>query len=304
MSSEGDNKPTFALLGATGGCVLAFLVRALQAGHKCSACECYSATKAFLLRGHALYIYIYIFSCPTLTTTKLVVRTPSKLTDLLKTQGVSADLISKHLTIVQGNSKDSIKVAEALKVNNIVADMVVSGVGGVPVFKPNPLRPTLDDPTICQDTVSIILNALRELHTNSTTQAKKKPTLVAISSTGISDHNRDVPLAMLPLYHWMLPIPHKDKKMMEKLLVEEIKNGASSAIENFVAVRPSLLTNGRAEGFGAIRAGVDSPGKFDNSAIGYTISRADVGGWIYEGLVEDKAGKKSNYLNQCVAITS
>lgn len=61
MSSEGDNKPTFALLGATGGCVLAFLVRALQAGHKCSACECYSATKAFLLRGHALYIYIYIY---------------------------------------------------------------------------------------------------------------------------------------------------------------------------------------------------------------------------------------------------
>lgn len=290
MSSEADNKPTFALLGATGGCVLAFLVRALQAGHKCSACECYSAP-----------------SCSTLTTTKandLVVRTRSKLTDLLKTQGVSADVISKHLTIVQGDSKDSIKVAEALKVNNIVADMVVSGVGGVPVFKPNPLRPTLDDPTICQDTVSTILKALRDLHTNSTTQGKKKPTVVVISTTGISDHNRDVPLAMLPLYHWMLSIPHKDKKMMEKLLVEEIKKDASSAIENFVAVRPTLLTNGRAVGFGAIRAGVDSPGKIDNSAIGYSISRADVGGWIFEGLVEDKAGKKSKYLNQGVAITS
>lgn len=301
MSSKGDNKPTLALLGATGGCVLAFLVRALQAGHKCSACECYSAPTALLLRcfcGHA---------CHGLTTAKLndlVVRTPSKLTELLKTQGVSADLISKHLTIVQGNSKDSVKVAEALKVNNIVADMVISGVGGMPVFKPNPLRPTLDDPTICQDTVSTILSALRDLNTNSTAQGKKKPTLVAISSTGISDHNRDVPLAMLPLYHLMLPIPHKDKKLMEKLLMEEVKNGASSAIENFVAVRPSFLTNGRAVGFGAIRAGVDSPGKFDTSAIGYTISRADVGGWIFEGLVEDKAGKKSNYLNQCVSITS
>lgn len=232
-----------------------------------------------------------------------MVRTPSKLTDLLKTRGVSADLISKHLTIVQGNSKDSIKVAEVLKINNEVADMVVSGVGGVPVFKPNPLRPTLDDPTICQDTVSTILKALRDLNSNSP-PGKKKPTLVAISSAGISDHNRDFPLAMLPLYLWLLPIPHKDKKLMEKLLVEEVKNEASSAVENFVAVRPSFLTNGRAVGFGAIRVGVDSPGKFDSSAIGYTISRADVGGWIFEGLVEDKAGKKSKYLNQFVAITS
>lgn len=243
---------------------------------------------------------------PTLTTTKpnyLVVRTPSKLTDLLKTRGVSADLISKHLTIVQGNSKDPTKVAEVLKVNNVVADMVVSGVGGLPIFKPNPLRPTLDDPTICQDTVSTILGALRDLQSDST-QGKKKPTLVVVSSTGISDHNRDVPLAMLPFYHLMLSNPHKDKKMMEKLLVEEIRKDASSAIENFVAVRPTFLTDGRVLGFGAIRAGVDSPGKFDKSAIGYSISRADVGGWIFEGLVEDKAGKKSTYLNQCVAITS
>lgn len=233
---------------------------------------------------------------------------------MLKKNEISTELISKHLTIVQGNSKDSVKVTEALKVNNVVADMILSGVGGVPVFKPNPLRPTLDDPTICQDTVSTILKALRDLHSDpdsvSSQDKKKKPTLVVISSTGISDYGRDVPLAMIPLYHWLLPIPHKDKKMMEKLLVEEIKGGddddgdASSAIENFVAVRPSFLTNGRALGFGAIRAGIDRQGKLDNSAIGYTISRADVGGWIFEGLVEDKAGKKSTYLNQFVGITS
>ncbi len=240
---------------------------------------------------------------------------------MLKKNEISTELISKHLTIVQGNSKDSVKVTEALKVHNVVADMILSGVGGVPVFKPNPLRPTLDDPTICQDTVSTILKALRDLHSDPDSDSsqdkkkkkkkKKKPTLVVISSTGISDYGRDVPLAMIPLYHWLLPIPHKDKKMMEKLLVEEIEGGgddddddASSAIENFVAVRPSFLTNGRALGFGAIRAGIDRQGKLDNSAIGYTISRADVGGWIFEGLVEDKAGKKSTYLNQFVGITS
>lgn len=269
----------------------------------------------------------------------LVVRTPSKLTDMLKENEISSELISKHLTIVQGNSKDSVKVTEALKVNNVVADMILSGVGGVPVFKPNPLRPTLDDPTICQDTVSTILKALRDLHSDPASSSysssssspsqqdkqnkeeekkkkKKKPTLVVISTTGISDSGRDIPLAMIPLYHWSLPIPHKDKKMMEKLLVEEIAKGngddaSPAAIENFVAVRPSLLTNGRsALGFGqAIRAGIDrrqegGGGKVDNSAIGYTISRADVGGWIFEELVEDKAGKKSTYLNQFVAITS
>lgn len=263
----------------------------------------------------------------------VVVRTPSKLTEMLQKNEISTELISKHLTIVQGNSKDPVKVTEALKVNNVVADMILSGVGGVPVFKPNPLRPTLDDPTICQDTVSTILKALKELHSDSGSdfgssqdqnrdknKNKKKPTLVVISTTGISDSGRDVPLAMLPLYHWLLPIPHKDKKMVEKLLVEEVKGGgadasspssssyssssSSAAIENFVAVRPSLLTNGRAVGFGAIRAGIDSKGKLDNDAIGYTISRADVGGWIFEGLVEDKAGKKSTYLNQFVAITS
>lgn len=258
-----------------------------------------------------------------------MVRTPSKLTDMLKKNEVPAELISKHLTIVQGNSKDSVKVSEALKVNNVVADFILSGVGGVPVFKPNPLRPTLDDPTICQDTVSTILKALRELqsdpdsnsNSNSNSNSsqdkiindnnknkekkKKKPTLVVISTTGISDSGRDVPLAMLPLYHWLLPIPHKDKKMMEKLLIEE-SSSSSSAIENFVAVRPSLLTNGRPVGFGAIRAGLfDRQGKnFDSSAIGYSISRADVGGWIFEGLVEDKAGKKTTYLNQFVSITS
>lgn len=251
-----------------------------------------------------------------------MVRTPSKLTDLLKKNGISSELISKHLTIVQGNSKDSVKVTEALKVNNVVADMIISGVGGVPIFKPNPLRPTLDDPTICQDTVSTILKALRDMHSESASSSssqdkkkheekKKKPTLVVISTTGISDSGRDIPLPMLPFYHWMLPIPHEDKKMMEKLLVEEMSKGngddaSSAAIEHFVTVRPSLLTDGHSLGFGAIRAGIDrrQERKVDNSAIGYTIPRADVGGWIFEQLVEDKAGKKRTYLNQFVALTS
>lgn len=41
MSSEGGHKVTVTVLGATGGCGLAFLIRALQAGHNCNACECF-----------------------------------------------------------------------------------------------------------------------------------------------------------------------------------------------------------------------------------------------------------------------
>lgn len=37
MSPPTSTKPTILVLGATGGCVLAFLVRALNAGYNCSA---------------------------------------------------------------------------------------------------------------------------------------------------------------------------------------------------------------------------------------------------------------------------
>lgn len=228
-------------------------------------------------------------------------RTSSKLTDLLKTRQVSAELIAKHLTIVQGNAKDPVKVAEALVVNKRIADVVVSLVGGVPVFKPNPLRPTLDDPTICQDTTSTLLMALRAFKGGS---PSKKPILIVISTTGISDFGRDIPVAMVPLYYWLLPVPHQDKKMMEKMLMEEVKDAASSVLEGFIAVRPSFLTNGNAVGFGAIHAAVESGGKVDKSAVGYTISREDLGRWVFEGLIEDKLGKKNEYMNHFVGITS
>ena len=230
-------------------------------------------------------------------------RSPKKLDDLLKTRDVSAEQITKYLTVIQGNSKDPAKVTEALMVKDRIAHLVISAVGGVPVFKPNPLRPTLDDPTICQDTVSTVLTALRALRAGSRFNSKK-PIMAVISTTGISDYGRDIPLAMVPLYYWLLPVPHRDKKRMEKMLVEEVKDAASSVLQGFIAVRPSLLTKGTSVGSEAIRAAVESEGKVAKAAVGYTISREDVGGWIFERLVEDKLEKRSTYLNHSVAITS
>jgi len=59
-------------------------------------------------------------------------------------------------------------------------------------------------------------------------------------------------------------------------------------------------------GWENLRVGVEENGQpMAKSAIGWTISRPDVGRWIYGALVEDKAGvMRGRYLNKCVGITS
>lgn len=179
---------------------------------------------------------------------------------------------------------------------NRIVNIIVSGVGGAPQFKPNPLRPTLDDPTICRGTTQAILKAVKS------TPHSRKPILVVISSTGISDYGRDIPIAMIPLYHWLLPVPHKDKKEMEILLAADAKIGFS-AIGGFIAVRPSLLTDGPAHGVAKIRVGIENSEAVEFPAIGYTISREDVGEWIFEAVLKDKEGKRRMYLNKFVTVT-
>ena len=115
-----------------------------------------------------------------------------------------------------------------------------------------------------------------------------KPLLIAISTTGLTA-KRDVPLAMMPLYHWMLATPHEDKKIMEKL-IEEAK--AEGSIGDFVIVRASLLTNGKREGLAKTRVGWEG-GEADGKgpAVGYTISREDVGGFIFDEVVNNQTPK-------------
>lgn len=109
---------------------------------------------------------------------------------------------------------------------------------------------------------------------------------------------------MIPLYHWLLPIPHADK-MMEKVLEAEVKGGEQeSVIEGFISVRPSLFANKPPVGVGSIRVGVERDGKSDKGAIGYSISREDVGGWIFEVLLENVSGLRKELLNYFVMLTS
>lgn len=129
--------------------------------------------------------------------------------------------------------------------------------------------------TICQEGIDTIKEVL---------QSRKgvKPLLVAISTTGLSDFGRDIPLLMVPFYYFLLSIPHKDKKAMEQKIIAGVV-GEDAPFGEFAIVRASLLTNGEC---GKIRAEVEDGKVISSAAIGYTISRKDVGRYIFEEIIE------------------
>lgn len=172
----------------------------------------------------------------------------------------------------------------------------------------NPLNPfTIADPKICQDAISTIISAVdnvrrEQFHWTPSDGCKPMPQLVLVSTTGTSPPSarggtckRDVPLALSPLYHWLGQVPHGDKKAMEAIVrkdmgradVREVFDGRKEArdgvraFESYVFVRPSLLMDGEGKGTDSIRVGVD-----DKPALGWTITRSDVGKWMYEKLVK------------------
>ncbi|KAH8432350.1 uncharacterized protein LDX57_009989 [Aspergillus melleus] len=286
---------SIAFFGATGGSTLNCLIPALQAGYRCSA----------------------------------LVRSPSKLHDLLHQNNVTVP--TANLAVIQGSIDDADAVRRTLIVKSSssspgsesashldddaqldgsagkglpdgydLVDFIVSGVGGTPRFD-NPLRPTLDNPTICQDAVRSVLDACRALQSSgsgsgsgSTAAKVTKPYLTVVSTTGIAT-KRDIPIAMIPLYHWMLKVPHDDKRVMEETVRKEMGRG-DCVLRGYTIVRPSLLTSGEGVGTGKIRFGVD-----DDAAVGYTISRRDVGGWMFERVVEADGGE---FVGRVVSLTA
>lgn len=243
----GSSTPkTILFLGATGGCGLAALRHSLAAGHTCIA----------------------------------LCRTPSKLTAKLP-----ADQQGKaNLRTEQGNAHDVDAVARCLAHPTrpgALVDAVVFSIGGA--FQP--AKMTIDDPNVCEKGMQALLDALARPRPGAEAgAAKKKPRVIAISSTGITNLGRDVPVLFIPMYHIMLKDPHKDKKAMEALLI------ASDA--DWTLVRPSLLTDGP-ESDTKVRAGVEDSvsRKVESKAVGYTISREDTGKWIYENLIEETDGR-------------
>ena len=222
-------------------------------------------------------------------------RTPSKLTKSMQDKGVSDGVLNNQLTIIEGNAKDVEAVKRALRINDQIVDMIVSGIGGTPGLQASIFKPVvLTDPTICQDVGKTILEATSQI--KSTT----KPVFINISTTGIPPEGmpRDVPLAFVPLYHWVLQDPHEDKKVLESALREHVEKPLNErGISGFVNIKPSLLMDGDGKGLANIRQGID-----EKPALGYTIARKDIGLWIFENVI--KRDMNPDWMNKSVSLTN
>lgn len=235
-----------------------------------------------------------------------VVRNAKKLTELLETShSVTSDLITKTLTIIVGDARDSTAVTQTLfptvlnptnpTSGNNAVNLIVSGMGCYPVMKKGYWLPQQEDPTLCQDAITTIFNALRSR------RPVVKPGLVMLSTQGISKFGRDYPLLLMPLYALLLHRAHEDKRVMENLASEAVKE-EEGPIESFVIVRPSLLTAGKAYGLKSVRWDIEDGGVAKN-AIGYWISRADVGGFVFENVVLPFQSGKAERVETTYSIT-
>lgn len=222
-------------------------------------------------------------------TVNVLARTPSKLS-CLSTQ-------YPNLHVIQGDIYDNNSIKETLVLNNRVVDVVVSGIGMV--LQQKGMGFTSSDKNICENGTKNILAAISELECQSSppiTLPTGGPKLILLSTTGISSKSRDIPIPMIPLYHWMLALPHADKKKMESVVIDSGRR--------WVLVRPSLLTDGEAKGLERVRAGVEVPGNKEEGkhAVGYTIRRDDVGTWVYEECIRN-AGAWEKWEGKCVSLT-
>jgi len=262
-----------AFFGATGGCTNACLVHTLNAGLNATA----------------------------------LARTPSKLIDMLHSQGISQSIIDSQLTIVKGDIADIKAIKNVLLANKnnhpVIASQIISGVGGTPQMQMSLKAPvTIDNPEICATTTKNIMQALREIYSEYPSTSQVKPTITIISTTGISDIREDVPFGFRTLYHVILADPHKDKKEMERIINSNVNepNESDRVFRGAIIVRPSLLKGDHkvsgGKGWKMLKVGEEI-----KPAVGYTIHRADVGEWIFQETIKNTNEK---WLGQKITLTN
>ncbi|KAI9890752.1 MAG: hypothetical protein M1814_003682 [Vezdaea aestivalis] len=254
------SKETIAFLGATAPSVTPTLASSLLAGNACRA----------------------------------LARDPSKLTTSLKeTYSIPTSTIDKLLTIIPGaiDTPSAIKTVLTDPSTSKSVPLIISGLGVPPPASANPLAFLGLKFTVCEEGAEKTVAAIKELG--------GKPTLVVLSTTGVSRVGRDVTLAFSPLYHILLRAPHVDKRAME----DHVEKAERDGILEGVVVRPSLLTDGEelGEGPGKLRVGWEGEG--GKVAIGYTVSRKDVGGWLYRSLVSKGKEGRTEWVGRRVTLT-
>ena len=85
---------------------------------------------------------------------------------------------------------------------------------------------------------------------------------------------------------------------MEKTLTDAIAGASTQEawIRGVVIVRASFLTDGPALGKAKVRVGSES-----KPAVGYTISREDVGQWVFENVIQDES--RDQWAGEKVSLT-
>ena len=223
--------------------------------------------------------------------TTAVVRTPSKLTTLLTTHAVTALQIASHLTMITGDIRTPSDVASTIFADdsNAPVNIIISGLGSYPEF-------TLSkgfvnkDPDLCHDGMRIVLDVLAARNPPSSLTSPK-PFLVALGTTGVSKVGRDVPFLLVPIYQGLLKSAHRDKKLMEEVIEKSYANKQDCPMGGYTIVHASLLTDGKSLGMRRVRSDIVGEA-WSKHAIGYTISRVDVGLWVFETLVKGYEGVK------------
>ena len=85
----------------------------------------------------------------------IVARSPSKLIECLQQRGISESITRDHLSVTEGTITDLDAVKRTIQPGGSgspMVDIIISGTGGKLLFD-SPLKPTLDNPTVCQDAV-------------------------------------------------------------------------------------------------------------------------------------------------------
>lgn len=240
-------KSTILFLGATGGCTLTALVHALNDGFRCTA----------------------------------LVRTPNKLNTLLENAGVSSSKIEQFLTIWTGNSTDVSILKEVLLSGSTdhqeLPGIIISGLGGAPKLQFSLPPVTIDQPHICEDSAAALVAALSETYTQHPSTQFSKPLLCYVSTGGMYRGQDDVPTLIRMLYSYVLNVPWQDKKAMEKVFLGEM---GRETFRTLVTVKATMLTDGPELGGDAMKVGTRT-----HLAPGYSISRKDIGGWIYRNVL-------------------
>ncbi|KAL4901742.1 hypothetical protein BDW74DRAFT_181457 [Aspergillus multicolor] len=203
------------------------------------------------------------------TTCLALCRTPSKL----------ATLAAKYpatLIIKAGNAHNAKDILSILTHSGSPVSAISFSIGNKPDFSAAARESA--DPNVCEKGMRALLEALATMRSSGF--SGWYPLLSVVSTTGISDSGRDIPLLLYPLYHVLLAVPHADKRVMESLLRD--------SGERFVLVRPSLLVDGKGEGDGKrVRVGLEDvrSGRVVRREVGWTISRKTVGEWMFGNLL-------------------